>query len=170
MAIRVDAINVEHLQMNCKEKPDFPGVDIPNMSKNTLFPMNINFKMPIAFTMLKNGGLLFPKEIKCFVDVFLAKHDLHVSTKRERPSGLLFENKTDNHLPLHEIWDMFMAAYSSPEFSSAFSKQGNGSRKAPCTQRHGHACSMFPMCELCSLLERNVGNIEWMSLISSLSH
>lgn len=35
MAIRVDAINVEYVQMNCKEKPDFPGFDIPHTAKNS---------------------------------------------------------------------------------------------------------------------------------------
>lgn len=137
--------------------------------------MHTHFKMPIAFTAMNNGELLFPKEIKCFLDgwvfFFLAKHDLHVSTKMEHPSGLLFENKIDNHLPLHEIWNIFMAVYTSPELSSAFSKQGKGSREAPCARRRrGHAYSMFLMCGLCSLSERNARNIEGMSLVSPLSH
>lgn len=88
----MDAINGEHLQMNCKEKPDFPGVDIPN--KNTfqkyLLPLNTNSRLPIAFTMMKNEGLLFPEEIKRSVDFFFSKTQ----------SACFYQNGTSPRSPL----------------------------------------------------------------------
>lgn len=83
MAIYASPINIWYIQ----RKTRLSWALYPEYVQKYLIPMNINFKMSTAFTIMNNRELLLPREIireEMFHRCFLAKaNDLNVSTKRE---------------------------------------------------------------------------------------